>query len=106
MSANRDAAQARIVLISPGQAETAGHPAYSHWYLETMGVDPAAQRIGERFLEPVLEIADRARVDFYLEAADGPTSTSTSATASSSRPAPTSWSLTARPTLQCDGVRG
>jgi GNAT superfamily N-acetyltransferase len=48
------------------------HPAYPHWYLEAMGVDPAAQRkgIGGRLLEPVLEIADRARVDCYLETAD------------------------------------
>jgi ribosomal protein S18 acetylase RimI-like enzyme len=48
------------------------HPAYPHWYLETMGVDPAAQRqgIGGRLLEPVLEIADRARLDCYLETAD------------------------------------
>jgi ribosomal protein S18 acetylase RimI-like enzyme len=48
------------------------HPAYPHWYLETMGVDPAAQRtgLGGRLLEPVLEIADRDRVDCYLETAD------------------------------------
>ena len=48
------------------------HPAYPHWYLETMGVDPAVQHkgIGGRLLEPVLEIADRARVDCYLETAD------------------------------------
>ena len=44
------------------------HPAYPHCYLETMGLDPAAQRkgIGGRLLEPVLEIADRAGVDCYL----------------------------------------
>jgi GNAT superfamily N-acetyltransferase len=48
------------------------HPAYPHWYLEAMGVDPAAQRkgLGGRLLEPVLEIADRDRVDCYLETAD------------------------------------
>jgi GNAT superfamily N-acetyltransferase len=48
------------------------HPPYPHWYLETMGVDPAAQRkgLGGRLLKPVLEIADRARVDCYLETAD------------------------------------
>jgi GNAT superfamily N-acetyltransferase len=47
------------------------HPAYPHWYLVTMGVDPDAQRIGlgGRLLEPVLEIADRDRVDCYLETA-------------------------------------
>jgi GNAT superfamily N-acetyltransferase len=48
------------------------HSAYPHCYLETMGVDPAAQRkgIGGRLLEPVLEIGDRAGVDCYLETAD------------------------------------
>jgi ribosomal protein S18 acetylase RimI-like enzyme len=48
------------------------HPAYPHWYLETMGVDPAAQHkgLGGRLLKPVLEIADRTRVDCYLETAD------------------------------------
>jgi GNAT superfamily N-acetyltransferase len=48
------------------------HPAYPHWYLETMGVDPAAQRqgLGGRLLGPVLEIADRERLDCYLETAD------------------------------------
>jgi GNAT superfamily N-acetyltransferase len=48
------------------------HPRYPHWYLVTMGVDPAAQRIGlgGRLLEPVLEIADREGVDCYLETAN------------------------------------
>jgi GNAT superfamily N-acetyltransferase len=48
------------------------HPTYPHWYLETMGVDPAAQRkgIGGQLLEPVLEIADGDGVDCYLETAD------------------------------------
>jgi ribosomal protein S18 acetylase RimI-like enzyme len=48
------------------------HPTYPHWYLETMGVDPAAQRkgLGRRLLEPVLEIADRDQLDCYLETAD------------------------------------
>ena len=48
------------------------HPTYPHWYLETMGVDPAAQRkgIGGQLLEPVLEIADSDGVDCYLETAD------------------------------------
>jgi ribosomal protein S18 acetylase RimI-like enzyme len=47
------------------------HPAYPHWYLETMGVDPAAQRmgLGGRLLRPVLEIADRDHMDCYLETA-------------------------------------
>ena len=40
------------------------HPADPHWYLETMGVDPAVQRrgLGGRLLEPVLEMADRDQV--------------------------------------------
>jgi ribosomal protein S18 acetylase RimI-like enzyme len=48
------------------------HPEYRHWYLETMGVDPDVQRsgLGGRLLEPVLEIADRDRIDCYLETAD------------------------------------
>jgi ribosomal protein S18 acetylase RimI-like enzyme len=48
------------------------HPADPHWYLETMGVDPALQRqgLGGRLLEPVLAIADRDQVDCYLETAD------------------------------------
>ena len=48
------------------------HPADRHWYLETMGVDPAVQRhgLGGRLLEPVLEMADRDGVDCYLETAD------------------------------------
>jgi GNAT superfamily N-acetyltransferase len=47
------------------------HPTYPHWYLETMGVDPTAQRtgLGGRLLEPVLAIADRDGVDCYLETA-------------------------------------
>jgi GNAT superfamily N-acetyltransferase len=48
------------------------HPDYPHWYLETMGVDPAVQRhgLGGRVLAPVLEIADRDQVDSYLETAN------------------------------------
>ena len=59
-------------LMKTGSNGARLHPDYPHWYLETMGVDPAAQRkgIGGRLLEPVLEIADRARVDCYLETAD------------------------------------
>jgi GNAT superfamily N-acetyltransferase len=48
------------------------HPDDPHWYLESMGVDPALQRqgIGGGLLEPVLQIADRDRIDCYLETAD------------------------------------
>lgn len=48
------------------------HPDDQHWYLVSMGVDPALQRqgVGGRLLEPVLEMADRARIDCYLETAD------------------------------------
>jgi ribosomal protein S18 acetylase RimI-like enzyme len=37
------------------------HPPDQHWYLETMGVDPAVQRqgLGGRLIEPMLTIADR-----------------------------------------------
>jgi GNAT superfamily N-acetyltransferase len=48
------------------------HPSYRHWYLETMGVAPSAQRlgIGSRLLAPVLELADRDRIDCFLETSD------------------------------------
>jgi ribosomal protein S18 acetylase RimI-like enzyme len=48
------------------------HPEYPHWYLESMGVDPSFQRkgVGGRLLAPVLKIADRDRIDCYLETAD------------------------------------
>jgi ribosomal protein S18 acetylase RimI-like enzyme len=48
------------------------HPSDRHWYLETMGVAPSAQRrgIGGRLLAPVLERADRERVDCYLGTSD------------------------------------
>jgi ribosomal protein S18 acetylase RimI-like enzyme len=48
------------------------HPPDRHWYLETMGVAPSAQRLGlgGRLLAPVLELADRARADCYLETSD------------------------------------
>lgn len=48
------------------------HPDDPHWFLESMGVDPAVQRqgVGGRLLEPVLKIADRDRIDCYLETAD------------------------------------
>jgi ribosomal protein S18 acetylase RimI-like enzyme len=48
------------------------HPADRHWYLETMGVAPSAQRLGlgSRLLAPVLELADRDQVDCYLETSD------------------------------------
>jgi ribosomal protein S18 acetylase RimI-like enzyme len=48
------------------------HPDDQHWYLESMGVDPALQRqgVGGRLLEPVLEMADHDRIDCYLETAD------------------------------------
>jgi ribosomal protein S18 acetylase RimI-like enzyme len=48
------------------------HPSDDHWYLEAMGVDPAAQRkgLGGRLMERVLKIADRDQVDCYLETAE------------------------------------
>ena len=76
------------------------HPGYPHWYLETMGVDPAAQRqgLGGRLLEPVLRIADRDRVDCYLETADPRNADYYPATGSSSRTRPCSWCRPDRPT--------
>jgi GNAT superfamily N-acetyltransferase len=69
----------KVLLAAPGSFRAfmrAGdgarlHPAYPHWYLETMGVDPDTQRmgLGGRLLKPVLEIADRDRVHCYLETA-------------------------------------
>ena len=58
--------------MKTGANAARAHPADPHWYLETMGVDPALQRhgLGGRLLEPVLAIADRDQVDCYLETAD------------------------------------
>jgi ribosomal protein S18 acetylase RimI-like enzyme len=58
--------------MQTGQNGAHLHPADRHWYLETMGVDPAVQRrgLGGRLIEPGLRIADRDRVDCYLETAD------------------------------------
>ena len=45
------------------------HPAQPYWYLEVVGVDPAAQGlgVGTRLLEPVLALADEAGQPCYLE---------------------------------------
>jgi ribosomal protein S18 acetylase RimI-like enzyme len=45
------------------------HPAQPYWYLEVVGVDPAARGlgVGTRLLEPVLGLADRADQSCYLE---------------------------------------
>jgi ribosomal protein S18 acetylase RimI-like enzyme len=45
------------------------HPEQPYWYLENVGVEPAAQglRIGTRLLEPVLSLADAAGQSCYLE---------------------------------------
>jgi GNAT superfamily N-acetyltransferase len=58
--------------IRTGMSAARLHPSGRHWYLETMGVTPFAQRqgIGSRLIAPVLELADRDRVDCYLETAD------------------------------------
>jgi ribosomal protein S18 acetylase RimI-like enzyme len=44
-------------------------PAQPYWYLEAVGVEPAAQGmgIGTRLLEPVLTVADEAGQLCYLE---------------------------------------
>jgi GNAT superfamily N-acetyltransferase len=61
-----------------------------------------AQGIGGRLLEPLLELADRARVDCYLDTADRANVDfyKRHGFAVDTR------CLTARPTLQCDGVHG
>jgi GNAT superfamily N-acetyltransferase len=58
--------------MQTGASSARLHPADPHWYLETMGVDPAHQRegLGGQLLAPVLEIADRDEVDCYLETAE------------------------------------
>jgi GNAT superfamily N-acetyltransferase len=45
------------------------HPAFSHWYLAFIGIDPRWQRhgFGRALLEPVLARADAAGVACYLE---------------------------------------
>jgi GNAT superfamily N-acetyltransferase len=45
------------------------HPSEPHWYLNTLAVEPAAQRsgYGSALIEPGLEAADRARAPAYLE---------------------------------------
>jgi GNAT superfamily N-acetyltransferase len=52
-----------------GAAVGRAHPAQPYWYLEAVGVDPAVQGrgVGTRLLQPVLDIADRARLPCYLE---------------------------------------
>jgi ribosomal protein S18 acetylase RimI-like enzyme len=49
-------------------AADALHPTQAHWYLESVGVDPAWQRHGvaTRLLAPVLALADRRRESCYL----------------------------------------
>ena len=45
------------------------HPAQPYWYLQVVGVDPAARGlgIGTRLVEPVLALADEAGEPCYLE---------------------------------------
>ena len=49
------------------------HPAQPYWYLEVVGVDPAARglRVGTRLLEPVLALADEMDQSCYLETMTG-----------------------------------
>ncbi len=70
---------ARVATIAPGAAVGLRmiaamqrvHPHDEHWYLHTLGVDPADQGrgLGGRLLEPVLARADDADLPCYLETA-------------------------------------
>jgi GNAT superfamily N-acetyltransferase len=53
------------------EAEEALHPRAPHWYLESVGVDPAFrhQGIGRRVLEPVLRMASERGEPCYLATA-------------------------------------
>ncbi len=56
-------------LLSYTAGITRLHPAQPYWYLEVVGVDPAARGlgIGTSLLEPVLALADGAGQPCYLE---------------------------------------
>lgn len=73
LSVLRVAAGSFLTFARTGANTARLHPSYPHWYLEVMGVIPMAQGvgIGGRLLEPVLAIADRDRIDCYLETSDG-----------------------------------
>ncbi len=69
---------ARLYLAAPrsfgrvarfGTAVARAHPPQPYWYLEVVGVDPAAQGrgIGTRLLRRVLDVADAAGEPCYLE---------------------------------------
>lgn len=47
-----------------------GHPSEPHWYLDYLGVDPAAhgRGTGSALMRPVLERCDRERLPAYLNA--------------------------------------
>jgi GNAT superfamily N-acetyltransferase len=51
-----------------GQMEEA-HPAFPHWYLPWLGVDPAVQGrgLGTQLLRPCLATVDRSHLPAYLE---------------------------------------
>ena len=55
--------------MKTGATGTRLHPAYPHWYLETMGVEPAAQHkgIGGHLLEPVRDVDFYKRHGFVVE---------------------------------------
>lgn len=55
-----------------GAGVDAAFPTRPVWYLQVLGVDPAAQRrgTGGRLLHPVLAEADRTGMSAYLETAD------------------------------------
>jgi ribosomal protein S18 acetylase RimI-like enzyme len=47
-----------------------GHPRKSHWYLDSLGVEPERQGrgLGSALMQPVLERCDRERMPAYLNA--------------------------------------
>ncbi|MES2169617.1 MAG: GNAT family N-acetyltransferase [Actinomycetota bacterium] len=56
-------------MIEMGRAVDAAHPKQPHWYLQLLGVDPAAQHggIGAALMSAQLDTVDAERLPAYLE---------------------------------------